>query len=120
MRKCGADGLLLPAGRDLDTGVAQNLDVADDGAQGTVEQAVAEMFVGEQSSLLAGLGSKAEEAGAAEGDDAAAGADLEIVLGGVEGQAHRDLLAIVEGFASGFVGGDDEQLDLAEPELAVD
>ena len=76
-------------------------------------QAVAEIFVGEESALLTGLGSKAEEAGAAQGDDAAAGADLEIVLGGVEGQPDRDLLAIVESFTSGFVGGDDEQLDLA-------
>jgi hypothetical protein len=120
MSKAGADVLLLTARRDLDTGAAQNLNVADDSAQATVEQAVAEIFVGEESALLTGLGSKAEEAGAAQGDDAAAGADLEIVLGSVEGQPHRDLLAIVEGFASGFVGGDDEQLDLAEPELAVD
>jgi hypothetical protein len=76
--------------------------------------------VGEQSALLAGLGSKAEEAGAAQGDDATAGADLEIVLTGVEGQAHRDLLAIVEGFAGGFVSRDDKQLNLTESELTVD
>jgi len=40
-------------------------------------------------------------------------------LAGVEGQPHADLLAIVERFAGRLIGGDDQELDLAEPELAL-
>ena len=56
MGLAGPDVLLLAARRHRDAAAAQDLDVADDGAQATVEQAEGEVFIGEEAALLAGLG----------------------------------------------------------------
>src|SRR6266478_5881940 len=79
----------------------------DDGAQAAVEQAEAEVFVREEAALLARLGSQPQQPRAAESDDAAVDADLEVVLAGIEGQTHGDLLAVVKRLAGRFVGGND-------------
>jgi hypothetical protein len=42
-----------------------------------------------------------------------------ILLGGIEGEPDSDLLALLQGLAGGFFGGDDQELDLYEAELAV-
>jgi len=55
MRLAGSDVLLLAARGHLDAPSAQDLDVAHDGAQATIEQAESEIFVGEEAVLLAGL-----------------------------------------------------------------
>jgi hypothetical protein len=115
-----SDVLLLATCGHLDAGAVQDLDVADDGAQGTVEQAEGEIFVREQAALLAGLGSQPQQARAAEPNNAATDSDLEIVLAGIESQTDRDLLTVIERLAGRFVGGDDQELDLAESELALD
>jgi hypothetical protein len=120
MGEAGSDVLLLAAGGNLDAGAAEDLDVADEGAQAAVEQAEGEVFVGKEAALLAGLGREAQEASAAEADDATVDTDLEVIVAGVDGETDGDLLTSIEGLAGGFVGGDDEEFDLAESELAVE
>jgi hypothetical protein len=119
MRLAGSDVLLLPACGHGHAAVAQDLDVTNDGAKATVEQAEGEILVGEEAALLTGLGGEAEHTAAAEAADAAAGANSEVVVSGIEREPDRDLLAILECFAGRFVGGDGEKLDLAESELAI-
>src|SRR5262249_10797151 len=115
----GADVLLLAAGRDFDRAAAEGLDIADDGADPAVEQAEREVLIAEQPALIARLGSQAEDAGATQALDAMGQADLIILLGGIEGEPDRDLLALLQGLAGGFLGGDDQELDLSEAELAI-
>ena len=64
--------------------------------------------MGQEAVLLASLAGHTEEACAAETDNAALAAELEVILAGIEGQGDGDLLTIVEGFAGGFGGCDDE------------
>ncbi len=44
---------------------------------------------------------------------------MKIFLTGIKGEPDRDFLALLEWFASGFLGGDHEQLDLSEAELVI-
>src|SRR5262249_27287848 len=44
---------------------------------------------------------------------------LIILPGGIEGEADGDLLALVQGLAGGLLGGDDQELDLPEADLAI-
>src|SRR5260370_33823979 len=105
MRLARSDVLLLSPCGHRDAAAAQDLDVADDGTQATVERAEGEILVGEETALLAGLGGESENTTAAQSRDAAAAADLEVVLSGIEGEPHRDLLAIIECFTGGVGGG---------------
>src|SRR5215472_18036376 len=115
----GADVLLLAPGRDRDLATAEGLDIADDSADPAVEQAEGEVLVAEQSALVACLGGEAEDEGAAQALDAMSQADLIVLLGGIEGEPDCDLLAWLQGLAGGFFGGDDQERDLAEAELAI-
>jgi hypothetical protein len=114
-----SDVVLLAAGGHLDARAAEDLNVADNGAQAAVEQAEGEVFMGEQASLLARLAAEAQDAGAAQGDHTAPDADLEVVLAGIEGQVDRHLLARVDRLTGGLVGGDDQEFDLAESGLLI-
>src|SRR5262249_34662226 len=115
----GTDVLLLAPGRDGDLAPAQGPDIADDGADPAVEQAEGEVLIAEESALVARLGGEAEDAGAAQALDAMSQADLIVLLGGVEGEPDRDLLALLQGLAGRFFGGDDQERDLPEAELAI-
>src|SRR6266851_1851712 len=61
----GADVLLLTACGDLDAAAAEGGDVADDGADAAVAEAVGQVFIAEESALVAGLAGQAENAAAA-------------------------------------------------------
>ena len=52
----GADVLLLTARGDLQAAAAEGGDVADNGADAAVEEAIGEILVGQQTALVAGLG----------------------------------------------------------------
>ena len=52
MGLAGSDVLLLAAAGDVDFGATQGLDVAYDGADPTVEQAIREVLVAEQPALF--------------------------------------------------------------------
>jgi hypothetical protein len=69
--------------------------------------------------LVAGLGGEAEDAGAAQALDAMSQADLIDLLGSIKGARDRDLLALLQGLAGGFLGGADQELDLPQAELAI-
>jgi hypothetical protein len=69
--------------------------------------------------LIACLGGEAEDAAAAQAMHAVAGAHGEVVFG-IQGEQDGDLLALLEGFAGGLVGGGDEELDLAEIEFLAE
>ena len=47
-------------------------------------------------------------------------ADLIIILARIEGEQDSNFLALLQGFASWFVGGDDQEFDLAQAELVVE
>ena len=115
----GTDVPLLTACGDFDAPFAEFLDVADDGADAAVEQSVGEVFIAEQAALVACFGGEAKDAEAAQALDAVSEADAIILLGGVEGESDGDLLASLQGLAGGFGGGDDQELDLSQVELAV-
>ena len=85
MGQAGSDVLLLAARRNGNAGTAQDQNVADDGAQATVEQAEGEILVREEPALFAGLGGEAQQASAAEPDDAMMNAHLEVIVAGIEG-----------------------------------
>jgi hypothetical protein len=108
----GADILLLSAAGDFELTTAQGLDVTDDGTHAAVEQTEREVLVAEQSSLVASLSREAEDAGTAQALDSVSQTHLKIVLAGVEGEADGNFLALLQGLASGFLGGHDEKLDL--------
>ena len=112
----GADILLLAAAGDLDTALPEDIDIAHDGPDTAIEQAEREVLVTEQAVLVAGLGSHARMR-AAKAVDAVLGADLEVLLGVVEGQSDCHLLALVQGLASGLRRVDHQELDLAQSEL---
>src|SRR6516165_11672565 len=120
MGQAGSNVLLLATRGDGNAGAAQDLDVANDGAQTAVEQTEAEILMREESALLASLGGEAQQASAAQADDAAVNAHLEIVVAGIEGQPDGDLLAGVEGLDGRLVSGDDQEPNLTKPELAVE
>jgi hypothetical protein len=84
-----------------------------------VEQAKGEILVAEQAALLARLGGDAEDAATTQAFDALSEADLKVLGTGVEGEQDGDLLASLQGLAGGFGGGDDQELDLSQVELAV-
>ena len=115
----GADVLLLAAARDLDTATAEGIDIAHDGADPAIEQAECEVLVAEQAVLVAGLGGHAQDAGTAQAIDAVFHADLEVLLRIIEREPDSNLLALVQGLACGLGGLDDQELDLAEPELVI-
>jgi hypothetical protein len=69
--------------------------------------------------LIACLRGEAEDAAAAQAVYPVAGADGEVVLG-IQGEQDSDLLALLEGFAGGLVGGGNEELDLAEIEFLAE
>ena len=66
----GADILLLAAAGDLDTALPEGIDIADDGPDAAIEQSEGEVLVTEQAVLVAGLGSHAQDARAAQAVDA--------------------------------------------------
>src|SRR6266481_6661675 len=115
----GADVPLLTAGGDFDPPLEEGLDIADDGADPAVEQSEGEVLIAEQAALIACFGSEAEDAGAAQALDTVSDAGAMILLSGVEGESDGDLLALLQGLAGGFGGGDDQELDLSQVELAV-
>jgi len=119
MGLAGSDVLLLATGGDHEVLLAEDVNVADDSAKATVEQAKSEILIGDEAALFAGFGGQAQDAGPAKADDAAATTDFEVVLAGIKGEANGDLLAVVEGFAGRFLGSDDQEFDLAKPELTV-
>jgi hypothetical protein len=115
----GADVLLLATARDLDTSLPQGIDIAHDGTDPAIEEAEGEVLVTEQAVLVAGLGGHAQDAGTAQAINAVFDADLEVLLRIIEREPDRDLLALVQGLTRRLGGVDDQQLDLAEPELVV-
>jgi hypothetical protein len=115
----GADVLLLSARGDFDVAFAKRLDIANDGADAAIEESVGEVFVAEQTALIACFGGHAEDAGAAKSFDFEAESSLIVVGAGIEGKRDGDLLTLFDGFAGGFVGGDDKEFDFAESEGIV-
>lgn len=119
MRLSGPDVLLLSATGDDEFLFAEPLDIADDGAITAAEQPVGEVFVAEQSALLTGLGTQAEDTSAAEGVVALLMPDVHVVFSGVEGDQNGDFLTLRERLAGGFVGGYSEKLHLPDAEIGV-
>jgi hypothetical protein len=109
----GSDVLLLsPRGNDQ-TFVAEVFDVADDGSGAAVEQPIGEVLVTEQSTLFASLATHPQDPRPAQAGHPLPGTNLQVFASGVEGEHHRDLLALFERLSWGLFGSDDQQLDLA-------
>jgi hypothetical protein len=115
----GPDVLLLAAGGDFDLAAAQGLDIAHDGTDPAVEQAKREVFVAEQTTLLASLCGDAQDATAAQALNAMTHADLIVLVAGIEREPDGNLLAFRQRLAGGFFGGDDQKSDLAKAQLVV-
>src|SRR5919204_2926366 len=69
---------------------------------------------GEKPSLIAGFDGHTHQTSAAQGFESLVHPDLEVLLAGVQGEQHRNLLTAFEGFAGGFVGSNHQELDLPQ------
>ena len=114
-----ANVLLLAAAWNFDTSLPEGIDVADDGADPAIEETESKVLVTEQAVLIAGLGGHAQNACAAQAVDAVFDADLEVLHRIIEREPDSHLLALVQWLARGLGGIDDQELDLAEPELVI-
>lgn len=119
MRLPGPDVLLLSPRGDDQAFVAEVLDIADDGPGAAIEQPIGEILVTEKPALFTSLGTHPEDPCPTQAGHPLPGTNLQIVVPGVEGEHHRDLLALFERLSWGLFGSDHQQLDLADIELLL-
>ena len=116
-----ANVLLLAGARlgSFDTALPEGIDIADDGADPAIEQTESEVLITEQALLVTSLGRHVQDAGCVQAIDAVFDADLEVLRRIIEREPDGNLLALVQWLACGLGGIDDQELDLAKPELVV-
>jgi hypothetical protein len=69
--------------------------------------------------LIAGFESHTHQTSAAQSFESLLHPNLEVLLAGVQGEEHGNLLTAFQRFAGGFVGSNDQELDLPQIELFV-
>ena len=94
-----------------------DLQVAGDGSRGDEEDAIGEVFGGEQGSLTEGLLAEVEEPRLAKAGRPVLMKQEIVDLAAMEGEADGLLLAVGDGFSGRLVGGDGDEGDFARGRL---
>ena len=103
------------AHRDQDVGVclAHDLQVAGDGSRGDEEDAVGEVFGGEQRPLTEGLLAEVEQSRLAKGGRSVLMNQQVVDLATMQGEADGLLVAVGDGFSGWLVSSNGDERDLA-------
>ena len=114
MREDWSEVVERTAHRDQDVGVslADHLQVAGDGSRGDEEDAIGEVFGGEQGSLTEGLLAEVEDSSLAKAGWTVLLKQQVVDLAAMEGEADGLLLAVGDGLSGRLVRGDGDEGDL--------